>query len=242
VRLVKKFLSEVCQLLASILLFSISTAQAGTLTLQYNHSFGSVPADGPAPWLTAVFDDGGSQGTVSLTLSVANTIGAADITDLYYNLDPNLKFDNLTITRTGGSGPIDNHISVSTGSNSYKAGGDGWYDIHFDLPPSPGQDAARFNADETLTFDITGIMTLKASSFDFLSADGGGAGPFTAAAHVQSTGPSPFEESDWIAALLPQTDPPPTVPDSPPTVPVPATAWLFGSALGLLGWIRRRAA
>jgi hypothetical protein len=25
-------------------------------------------------------------------------------------------------------------------------------------------------------------------------------------------------------------------------VPVPATAWLFGSALGLLGWARRRAA
>ena len=24
-------------------------------------------------------------------------------------------------------------------------------------------------------------------------------------------------------------------------VPVPASAWLFGSALGLLGWVRRRA-
>jgi hypothetical protein len=26
------------------------------------------------------------------------------------------------------------------------------------------------------------------------------------------------------------------------TVPVPGTIWLFGSALGLLGWMRRRAA
>jgi hypothetical protein len=25
-------------------------------------------------------------------------------------------------------------------------------------------------------------------------------------------------------------------------IPVPAAAWLFGSALGLLGWMRRRAA
>jgi hypothetical protein len=26
------------------------------------------------------------------------------------------------------------------------------------------------------------------------------------------------------------------------TIPIPATAWLFGSALGLLGWLRRKAA
>jgi len=32
------------------------------------------------------------------------------------------------------------------------------------------------------------------------------------------------------------------VPEGAPVIPVPAAAWLFGSALGLLGWMRRRGA
>ena len=50
---------------------------------------------------------------------------------------------------------------------------------------------------------------------------GGGNGPFYTAAHVLSTGGGP--SSDWIAA-----------------VPVPGAVWLMGSALGLLGWLRRK--
>jgi hypothetical protein len=37
-----------------------------------------------------------------------------------------------------------------------------------------------------------------------------------------------------------QTDPAWAVHDGRAVVPVPAAAWLFGSALGLLGWLRRR--
>ena len=221
---------SIAPILAAVALLNVVSVRAATLTLEYDHSFGSVMADGSAPWLTAVFDDGGSPGTVSLTLTVANTIDEADITALYFNLDPILDLNDLTLTRTGGSGPAGNKISVSTGINSYKADGDGWYDIFIDLPPPPGSDGHRFNAGENLMFDINGIPVLTANSFNFFSLDSGGAGPFIAAAKVQETGPSPFEGSDWIAPSLVTTP-----------VPIPAAVWLFVSALGVLGWRRRRA-
>jgi hypothetical protein len=104
-------------------------------------------------------------------------------------------------------------------------------------PPPPGNQAARFNANETLIYTITDTTnTLIANSFNFLSAPSldpnSTKGPFLAAAKVLDTGSSTVpcvggdgECSDWIA---------------PPVIPVPASVWLFGSALGLLGWMRRK--
>ena len=222
------------RVIATVAFLTISTVNAATLTLVFDHSFGSDPAAG-SDWLTAVFDDGGGAGTVNLQMTVANTIGAADITRIYFNLDPNLNPDSLSFSRVGGTGPTAGNTTITTGVNAFMADGDGFYDILFDLPPPPGDDASRFNAGETLVYDLTGSSSasgLVASSFDFLSLDAAGFGPFVAAARVQSTplacvSPEVGNDcgSDWIA---------------PNPIPVPAAAWLFGSALGLLGWVRRR--
>jgi hypothetical protein len=200
----------------------LTSIQAATLTFEFDLSFGTTPAAGPAPWLTAVFDDEGSPGTVNLSLTVASTIGDADITEVYFNLDPVLDATDLTINRTGGTGPVSSKIVIDTGTDAFKADGDGLYDILFNLPP-PGN---RFEAGETLEFSITGIAALVVSDFNFISKPDGGAGPYLAAAKVQSTGNG--SGSDWIA-------PPSAV------IPVPASVWLFGSAIGLLGWMRRKA-
>jgi hypothetical protein len=204
-------------------LLSLTCAQAATLTFEYDFSFGSEPADGPTPWMTAVFDDGGSPGSVTLIVTVAATISAADVTQIYFNLDPILNPDNVTITRVSGTGPLSSETVISKAVDSFKADGDGFFDILFDF--DTGGQAARFNAGETLEYEFTDLAgTLIADDFNFLSAPSGGQGSFLTAAHVQDTGPDE-EGSDWIA---------------PSIVPVPAAFWLFGSALGLLGWMKRR--
>jgi hypothetical protein len=180
---------------------------------------GTAAPDGPAPWMTALFDDGGSPGSVTLTLTVAGTVGSAEVTEVYLNVDDTIGGANLTIT------PVDeNSISpgaiISKGTDAFKADADGWYDILFDLPP-PGGD--RLTAGETLTYSIT-ATGLTASSFNFLSTPDlvDMNGPFFGAAKFQSTGDG--EQSDWVGV-----------------VPVPAAVWLFGSGLlGMAGVARRK--
>jgi hypothetical protein len=203
-----------------------SPVQAATVTFTYDQSFGAVSPDGPAPWATAVFDDGGSAGSVTLTMSVAGTVGEADVTAMYFNLDPSLDPNSLGFNRDSGTGPAAANTVISTGSDAFgPLGGDGIYDIEFEFPPSPGNQAARFNAGEDLVYTITGTG-ISASSFNVFGTPGpgqGNPGPYLSVARFQSTGPDQ-NGSDWVGA-----------------VPVPAAVWLFGSGLlGLVGIARRR--
>jgi hypothetical protein len=218
----------------------LTSIQAATLTLEFNTRFGNpldpgqAQPDAPAPWLTAVFDDDNSVGSVTLTMTLASTVNAATVNDVYFNLDPLMDPTALTITRDlSSTAPVEK--SIGLGTDAYKPDSDGLMDILFDFPPPK---SGRFEAGEVAIYNITGVG-LIASSFDFLSAPDplelNPTGPWVAAAQIQSTGSGTVycadgdgECSDWIA-------PPQTV------IPVPASVWLFGSALGLLGWMRRKA-
>ena len=215
---------SITALLGGVLFAGLSQANAATLQLDFDISFGdptdpdTAAPDGPGPWMTAFFDDGGTAGSVTLTLSVAGSVGGAEVSEVYLNVDDTIGGANLTITPAGGTGPAAN--SISKGTDAFKADADGWYDILFSLPP-PGSD--RFEAGETLIYDIT-ATGLVASSFNFLSTPDpvDPNGPFLGAAKFQSTGDG--SQSDWVGA-----------------VPVPAAVWLFGSGLlGLIGVARRR--
>ena len=222
---VKSFVLKTCAT-AALGLFSLQ-ASAASVTFNYTESFGSVPPDGPAPYATATFDDGGTAGSVTLTMTVAGTVDGADVTAMFFNLDPTLDPTLLTFNRDGGTGPAAATTNILTGVDAYRAGGDGYYDIVFDFPPPPGNDAAKFNAGEDLVYTITGTG-ITADSFNFFATPGpgeGNPGPYLSVARFQSTGPDQ-EGSDWVGA-----------------VPVPAAVWLFGSGLlGLVGVARRRRA
>jgi hypothetical protein len=157
-------------------------------------------------------------------MSVAASVNLADVTQMYFNLDPSLDPTSLSFTRDSGSGPTAANTSIQTGTDAFKAGGDGLYDILFDFPPSTGQQAARFNAGEDLVYTITGTG-ITADSFNFFATPDGGFGPYLSAAKFQDTGPGQLD-SDWVGA-----------------VPIPAAVWLFSSGLlGLFGIARRKKA
>jgi len=205
-----------------VLMFPFGMIDAATLTLKFGHSFGdtsdpdTAPPDGAGPWMEAFFDDGGTAGSVTLTLTVDGSVGIADVTAVYLNVDSaicDVNCDtNMSIIQLGGTDSAD---TIEWDEDGFKADSDGLYDILISFTNN------TFSATDTSSFTIT-AAGLVAGSFNFLSTPDDVKGPFYGAAKFQSTGDG--SQSDWVAAI-----------------PVPASAWLLGSALGLLGWIRRRA-
>jgi hypothetical protein len=188
--------------LASFLLLTLSgpaRAASTTFDLASEYSNGTPPS-GAAPWLRASFDDAGGSGSITLTLSSLSLAGTEFVSNWYLNLDPSLDPGDLvfsTPTKTGTFGDP----TISLGADGFKAGPDGDFDIlvAFDIAP-PGD---RFGAGDSVQYTITGIPTLTADSFDFLSApSGGGPGPFPTAAHVQGIGPE-GQASGWVTTPEP---------------------------------------
>ena len=184
-------------LLLTLALLLASPASAATLTVDLSTEFsgGDDPA-GSAPWVTLVFDDSfGTANTVRLTITNTNIVADEFVSGVYVNFDPALDPDDLTITKVDVT---DSDPDIDTGADSFKADGDGFFDILFDFPPPPGSFGAKFTAGEEVVFDLTYTSPITASSFDFDSVNGGGNGTFKAAAHVQGIAGG---GSGWIGNL-----------------------------------------
>ena len=209
-------------LAAALLLFYPVSSKADTLHLDVGFVFsGTAPSGGSSPWLTADFSST-TAGTVTLTMkSFFTDIGVNQfVTEWDFNIAPSLESSLGTFTFAHVSGPT---ASVSVGGNSFKADGDGFYDIMFGFPTSPS--GSRFKDTLTSVYTITGD-SITASSFDFLSAPGGGTGNFKTGAHVQ--GIPAGEGSGWIGNVA---------------VPEPGILILLGiamSAIGAASWRIRK--
>ncbi len=171
-------------------------AHASILSLDTVIEFSAgTPPTGPIPWMDVTIDDGNTPGSVTLSISNTNLVGTEFVSELVLNLDPALDPMDLvfsTPTKTGTFGdPV-----VSLGTNAFSGGPGGDFDILIDFPqPNP----QRFGAGESVEYTITGIATLVADDFDFLSVPGG-QGSYQIAAHVQSINGS---DSGWVATPEP---------------------------------------
>ena len=210
------FVAAACLLLAS------APVQAGVLSfgtsMEYN---GGTAPSGPPPWMTATFDDDGSAGSVTLTLSETNLTGSESVEVWLFNVDPNVDPDDANEISFSAPTPLSGSFTApvaSLGTDTFKADGDGYFDIKIQFGLGDANDSnQRFGVGDSVQYTISG-PGLLAGSFNYISAPDGGQGEWPTAAHVQSTGGG--EESGWV------------------TIPEPATLLLLGAAVPLV--LRRK--
>lgn len=205
---------------------ALATAAQATI-VSYNLDFefsGATSPEGSAPWMTLTFDDGGSTGSVDLTISTSGLVNNEIAEAVYFNFTDAFDVTNLVFAANGANTATG---SISLGSNAFPADGGGLYDILLDYPPPPGNGATLLGAGETLLYTITSTDAITANSFDFLAAPHGDNGVYHAAAHIQRIGAA--DGSGWIGDTGGSSE-----------VPEPATMLLFGTGLvGLAGASRR---
>jgi MYXO-CTERM domain-containing protein len=158
------------------------------------------PPEGTPPWLTATFNDHGTPGSVDLLLEATNLTDSEHVKQWLFNLDPALDPNDLVFSEPIVTGTFTDPI-IDTIANAFMANGDGYFDIQVGFDEADGGDR-RFGVGETAQYTITGILTLTASSFDFLSYCDGGQGQYPMAAHVGGIGPDD-ECSDWVSVAEP---------------------------------------
>ena len=174
---------------ASLVFFDISVIFDGP----------GIPTN-PAPWLTIAFDDAGSPGTVDLTISALGLDGINEkVAGVYLNLNPALDPGQLAFSNLAKTGSFADPV-VSFGVDTYKADGDGFYDIliAFDTDGA----TLAFNGGESVQYTIS-LPSLTANSFDFVSTPGGGTGIYKTAVHLLSLGST--DESAWGTVPEPAT-------------------------------------
>jgi hypothetical protein len=195
-----------------------------TYDLDSEYSGGTAPA-GAGPWLRARFDDGGSSGSVTMTLTALNLVGSEFVSIWDFNLDPALNPANLVFSAPTKTGTFGNP-AVETSIDAFRAGGSGKYDIevHFDIAPP----ADRFGPGDSVEYTITGIPSLTASSFSVLNGLGGGHGPFYTAAHVQGIGAG-GSYSGWI-----------TDESGDINIPEPASLSVAAAGISMVSMVRLR--
>lgn len=217
-------------LMGIVLLLPARVSAESGITYQFDSEFsGGTPPAGAAPWITATIQNT-TPGTVLLTVANNGLGGSEFVSGFYLNLNPTFNPLNLSISYVSSVGtfavPSIASGTIERGTDSYKADGDGKYDLFFDFSLSSG---TTFGAGESITYQLSGISGLSANDFDYLSAPDGGHGPFDAAAHVQGIGAN-GSLSGWVE---------PSLGAQPLLVPEPSSCVLLTCALGFLGWVRR---
>ena len=147
-----------------ILLTCVGQASAGTLTSNLSSEYtGGDPPEGATPWLTTTFDDGGSPGTIDLTLEANNLTDIEFIGEWLFNLDPvldptALSFSTMTMSEIFAA------PTINTGVDAYHAVGDGLFALQI-LFANSGDWSAKFGFGDSLTTTISnGVLPILSPS------------------------------------------------------------------------------
>jgi hypothetical protein len=227
----KVFLSGfIFTVIGAALLSPTKSSAASGITYQFDNEFSSgTPPAGPAPWITATIQTA-TPGTVLLTIANNGLLGSEFVSGFYLNLNTNFSPLNLSISYVSSAGsfliPSIGAGTIERGIDSFKADGDGKYDVLFDFSTVSG---STFGAGESVTYQISGISGLTADDFVYLSAPNGGHGPFYSAAHVQGIG-TDGSLSGWVEPSLGALQ---------FQVPEPSSTALLALSLGCVGFLRR---
>ena len=202
------------------------------LDLDHEFSTGVNPASPNTPWVAAELFTVGNN--VQFTLTAPNLAASEFVSGFYFNFDNTLlSSGSLTLTLQSMAGAF-TLPSVSVRMDSYKADGDGMYDILLGFSTSDGE-ATKFGSGDSITYSISysgGAIT--AGDFAFESKPAGGHGPFFAAAHVQGI-ENIDGSSGWISA-----NPTEILTGPPIVVPEPSMFSLILLGVGACGLLRRR--
>ena len=209
-------------LTSAVLVFGLSQA-ASAMTLSYtlDFSFGDGSCGGGGGgttcWVGVTWDDGGSPGTVDMTLDASGLPAGTSLSEFYFNSDTAISFSGFT-PLAGSS--MTGAFSLTSGPNCCQADGDGLFDNFLNLPP-PGADL--FDGGEQIVFHLNdlGGGGITANTFDSTAA----LSNYFAAARIEQTGTA---NSDWLGA------------DGVAPIPEPNAAILFGVGAGVVGVALRR--
>src|SRR5215472_10922168 len=133
-------------------LIPFSAKAASPIEFDFGQVFtGDGPVSPVQPWVKATFTDGTTPGTVLLSVSNPNLTGGENVDQLYINLNPIFSPNDLTFTLQSSS-PGFTPPTISEGANSFKADGDGKYDVLFQF----SQGGTAFGVGDSMTYLISG--------------------------------------------------------------------------------------
>jgi hypothetical protein len=162
-----------------------------------------------------------TQNGANLNVSVVGGPGLGNVSALYFNLTnvgslSTSDFINFGGTETGFTGPSLNTLGAS-GSNAFKADGDGYFDVLIEF----GTGTSGLGAGETFSFTIKN--TTEAQAMDISVGGPAGKNGFPAAVHAQSVGGT--GKSGWYTGPIVTHENP---------VPAPAGLILMATAAPVL--------
>jgi hypothetical protein len=186
-------------------LIGLGAATQGQVLELGNVLNGTAPTS-TYPWITATFTTL-FPGTVTLTLASHLNVASEFIGEIGLNLKPDISPASLLFSQSSGPGfssinqPANQDAVKLTGGGSL---GDG-LDLAIDWPG--GGTLQRFDANDIVTFTISGPPTLVAEDFNYYNNIGVQPGPIIVGAHIQGI---PTGGGSTASAALMQTIPEPT--------------------------------